>query len=119
VKAKSGQLVSKMSAELRVKPFNKHPTLLEPRLHLQITENTKPDVCIGWLRAVEPRMSNRFRLIHDSPDFFLNSTSGQLNVKRSLDRERQRRYELRVELLDSNSPNESDEGVVVVDVMDV
>jgi hypothetical protein len=36
-----------------------------------------------------------------------------------LDRERQQRYELSVEVIDSADPKQSDMGIVVVDVMDV
>jgi hypothetical protein len=108
--------MTRMSAELRL-DIKSSPKLSEHELHYQISENSRADTTVGWLK-MDSECDARFHLV-DSTDFTINSTSGQLKTRHPLDREKQHRHELKVEVFDSKTEKQLDAANVIVDVLDV
>lgn len=108
--------MTRLSAELRVGD-KESPKFIENQLHYQIDENSRSDVTIGWLMTDSTR-NTKFRLI-DSTDFVINSTTGRLKTRHSLDREQKSRHDLKLELIDSTNSKQIDMASVQIDVLDV
>lgn len=113
VKARSGDLVSSFSAELRIGE-HKRARFVDKYLHYQISENGKPDATIGWLMATDNNV--KFNLL-DSTDFVVNSTSGELKTRHALDREQKSVYNLKAELIGASQTFDIAE--ITIDVLDM
>lgn len=105
--------MARLSAELRVgEP--KQPHFVENELQYQISENSKPDSTIGWLQT-DSDSNIKYRL--NSDDFAINSTTGRIKTRHSLDREQKSQHNLKIELM--NGQNLIDTANVKIDVLDV
>ncbi|XP_030055623.1 protocadherin-16 [Microcaecilia unicolor] len=98
------------------------PKLNEDRYFFTITENQPPGTGVGRVTATDRDSGQNsrltYRLLQQDPNFLINSQTGELSMRRSLDRERQSSFQLLVVVQDGGTPPRSTTGTLYITVLD-
>ncbi|XP_078514848.1 protocadherin-16 [Lissotriton helveticus] len=98
------------------------PKLSVERYFFTITENQPGGTPVGRVVATDrdsgPNSRLTYRLLQHDPNFSINAQTGDVSVRRSLDREQQSSYQLPVMVQDGGTPPRSTTGTIYVTVLD-
>ncbi|XP_056408915.1 protocadherin-16 [Hyla sarda] len=98
------------------------PRLSEERYFMSISENRPPGEIVGRVSATDRDAGQNGRVTYRLPaqetDFTIHPHTGELSVRRSLDRENQATYQLLVIAQDGGAPPRSVTGTIHVSVLD-
>ncbi|XP_053163649.1 protocadherin-16 [Hemicordylus capensis] len=98
------------------------PRLSEERYFFPVAENRAAGSSVGRLTASDrdagPNSRLSYRLLPPEGDFLIHTQTGELSIRKSLDREQQASYQLQVVVQDGGTPPRSATGTVYVTVLD-
>ncbi|KAJ7320114.1 hypothetical protein JRQ81_019625 [Phrynocephalus forsythii] len=98
------------------------PRLSEERYFFAVVENRPPGSSIGRVAAsdLDAGQNSRltYRLMAPEGNFLIHMQTGELSIRKSLDREQQASYQLHVLVQDGGTPPRSTTGTVFVTVLD-
>uniref|UniRef100_A0A3Q2YBQ3 Protocadherin-16 n=1 Tax=Hippocampus comes TaxID=109280 RepID=A0A3Q2YBQ3_HIPCM len=120
-----GQLKKTGSATVRISVTDENdnsPRLAQPRVFMSVRENLPVGTGFGHVLATDRDSGSNgrlgYRLLHPDRNFQINSHTGEMSTKATLDREQQSSYQLAVVVQDGGSPSRSATGTVFVSVLD-
>ncbi|KAM9852933.1 protocadherin-16-like [Aulostomus maculatus] len=120
-----GQLKKTGSATVRISVTDENdnsPRLTQERVFMAVRENLPAGTGFGHVSATDRdsgangRLS--YRLLHSDHNFQINSLTGEISTRITLDREQQSSYQLVVVVQDGGSPPRSATGTVFISVLD-
>ncbi|XP_040282633.1 protocadherin-16 [Bufo bufo] len=119
----SGSRTATCTVRVRVTDENDNaPRLSEERYFMSISENQPPGEIVGRVSATDRDAGQNGRVTYRLPaqetDFTIHPHTGELSVRRSLDREHQATYQLLVTAQDGGAPPRSVTGTIHVSVLD-
>ncbi|XP_075054561.1 protocadherin-16 [Mixophyes fleayi] len=119
----SGSRTATCTVRVRVTDENDNvPRLSEERYFMSILENRSPGEVVGKVSATDRDAGQNGRVTYRLPgkesDFSIHPHTGELSVRRSLDREHQATYQLLVIAQDGGAPPRSVTGTIHVSVLD-
>ncbi|XP_073418999.1 protocadherin-16 [Dendrobates tinctorius] len=119
----SGSRTATCTVRVRVTDENDNaPRLSEERYFMSISENRPPGEVVGRVSASDRDAGQNGRVTYRMPaqesDFTIHPHTGELSVRRSLDRELQATYQLLVIAQDGGAPPRSVTGTIHVSVLD-
>ncbi|XP_053728138.1 protocadherin-16-like [Synchiropus splendidus] len=120
-----GQMKKTGSATVRVSVTDENdnsPRFTQERLFLAVRENLPAGTGFGHVTATDrdsgPNGRLGYRLLHPDRNFQINSHTGEISTRRTLDREQQSSYQLLVVVQDGGSPARSSTGTTFISVLD-
>ncbi|KAM9811387.1 protocadherin-16-like [Syngnathus typhle] len=120
-----GQLKKTGSATVRISVTDENdnpPRLARPRVFMAVRENLPAGTGFGRVLATDRDSASNgrlsYRLLHPDRNFQINSHTGEMSTRASLDREQQSSYQLVVVVQDGGSPSRSATGTVFISVLD-
>ncbi|XP_029027438.1 protocadherin-16-like [Betta splendens] len=120
-----GQLKKTGSATVRISVTDENdnsPRLTQERLFMAVRENLPAGTGFGHVSAADrdsgPNGRLSYRFLHPDRHFQINSHSGEISTRGTLDREQQSSYQLLVLVQDGGSPPRSATGSVFITVLD-
>ncbi|KAK3720930.1 hypothetical protein QZH41_014537, partial [Actinostola sp. cb2023] len=116
----SPPLATNVTIYVSIKAGLRYTTKLIPRhLNISIYEDTITGYIITKLNASNQHNIEYIRLDENLGHFYVNSSTGQITVMASLDRERKASYQLFIAVKDRSERLNSDYGTVTITVLDV
>ncbi|XP_077397746.1 protocadherin-16-like [Festucalex cinctus] len=123
--AGQGQLKKTGSATVRISVTDENdnpPRLTQPRVFMTVRENLPVGTGFGHVLATDRDSGSNgrlsYRLLHPDRNFQINSHTGEMSTRATLDREQQSSYQLAVVMQDGGSPSRSASGTVFISVLD-
>ncbi|XP_026154669.1 protocadherin-16-like [Mastacembelus armatus] len=120
-----GQLKKTGSATVRISVTDENdnsPRLTQERVFMTVRENLPPGTGFGYVSATDrdngPNGHVTYRFLHPDRQFQINSHTGEISTKMTLDREQQSSYQLVVVVQDGGSPPRSATGTAFITVLD-
>uniref|UniRef100_A0A7N6AUZ2 Protocadherin-16 n=1 Tax=Anabas testudineus TaxID=64144 RepID=A0A7N6AUZ2_ANATE len=120
-----GQLKKTGSATVRISVTDENdnsPRLTQERVFMAVRENLPAGTGFGYVSATDrdsgPNGRLGYRFLHPDRHFQINSHSGEISTRVSLDREQQSSYQLVVVIQDGGSPPRSATGTAFITVLD-
>ncbi|XP_056139750.1 protocadherin-16-like [Lampris incognitus] len=120
-----GQLKKTGSATVRISVTDENdnsPRLTQERVFLAVRENLPAGTGFGRVLATDRDSGHNgrlsYRLLHPDRHFQINSFTGEISTRTSLDREQQSSYQLVVVVQDGGSPPRSATGTAFITVLD-
>ncbi|XP_007441203.1 protocadherin-16 [Python bivittatus] len=98
------------------------PRLTEERYFFTVAENRPAGSGVGRVTATDwdagPNSRLTYRLVPPEGHFLIHTQTGELSIRKSLDREQQSSYQLQVLVQDGGTPPRSTTGTIYVTVLD-
>nr|XP_057935723.1 protocadherin-16-like [Doryrhamphus excisus] len=123
--AGQGQLKKTGSATVRISVTDENdnsPRLTQTRVFMAVKENLPAGTGFGHVLATDrdsgPNGRLGYRLLHPDRNFHINTHTGEMSTRGTLDREQQSSYQLAVVVQDGGSPVRSATGTVFISVLD-
>ncbi|XP_057695677.1 protocadherin-16-like [Corythoichthys intestinalis] len=123
--AGDGQLKKTGSATVRISVTDENdnpPRLTRARIFMTVRENLPAGTGFGHVLATDRDSGSNgrisYRLLHSDRNFQINSHTGEMSTRATLDREQQSSYQLAVVVQDGGSPSRSATGTVFISVLD-
>ncbi|XP_069563501.1 protocadherin-16-like [Brachyistius frenatus] len=120
-----GQLKKTGSATVRISVTDENdnsPRLTQERVFMAVRENLPPGTGFGHVLATDrdsgPNGRLNYRLLHPDRHFQINTHTGEISTRMTLDREQQSSYQLLVVVQDGGSPPRSATGTTFITVLD-
>uniref|UniRef100_A0A672FZE0 Protocadherin-16 n=1 Tax=Salarias fasciatus TaxID=181472 RepID=A0A672FZE0_SALFA len=120
-----GQLKKTGSATVRISVTDENdnsPRLTQERVFMAVRENLPPGTGFGHVLATDrdsgPNGRLNYRFLHPDRHFQINSNTGEISTRMTLDREQQSSYQLVVVVQDGGSPPHSATGTAFITVLD-
>ncbi|XP_071352960.1 protocadherin-16-like [Trachinotus anak] len=120
-----GQLKKTGSATVRISVTDENdnsPRLTQERVFMAVRENLSAGTGFGHVSATDrdsgPNGRLSYRLLHPDRHFQINSHTGEISTRTTLDREQQSSYQLVVVVQDGGSPARSATGTAFITVLD-
>ncbi|KAM7399035.1 hypothetical protein PAMP_018329 [Pampus punctatissimus] len=120
-----GQWKKTGSATVRISVTDENdnsPRLTQERVFMAVKENLPAGTGFGHVSATDrdsgPNGRLSYRLLHPDRNFQINSHTGEISTRTTLDREQQSSYQLLVVVQDGGSPPRSATGTAFVTVLD-
>ncbi|XP_061684446.1 protocadherin-16-like isoform X2 [Syngnathoides biaculeatus] len=120
-----GHLKKTGSATVRISVTDENdnpPRLTQPRVFMAVRENLPAGTGFGHVLASDRDSGSNgrlsYRLVYPDRNFQINSQTGEMSTKATLDREQQSSYQLAVVVQDGGSPSRSATGTVFISVLD-
>ncbi|KAM7412774.1 hypothetical protein PAMA_020247 [Pampus argenteus] len=120
-----GQWKKTGSATVRISVTDENdnsPRLTQERVFMAVRENLPAGTGFGHVSATDrdsgPNGRLSYRLLHPDRNFQINSHTGEISTRTTLDREQQSSYQLVVVIQDGGSPPRSATGTAFVTVLD-
>ncbi|KAM9319167.1 protocadherin-16-like [Pholidichthys leucotaenia] len=120
-----GHLKKTGSATVRISVTDENdntPRLTQERVFMAVRENLPPGTGFGHVLATDrdsgPNGRLSYRFLHPNRHFQINSNTGEISTRMTLDREQQSSYQLLVVVQDGGSPPRSTTGTAFITVLD-
>uniref|UniRef100_A0A3Q1FH58 Protocadherin-16 n=1 Tax=Acanthochromis polyacanthus TaxID=80966 RepID=A0A3Q1FH58_9TELE len=120
-----GQLKKTGSATVRISVTDENdnsPRLTQERVFLAVRENLPPGTGFGHVLASDRDSGSNgrlsYRFLHPDRHFQINTHTGEISTRMTLDREQQSSYQLVVVVQDGGSPTRSATGTAFITVLD-
>uniref|UniRef100_A0A3P8SRX2 Protocadherin-16 n=1 Tax=Amphiprion percula TaxID=161767 RepID=A0A3P8SRX2_AMPPE len=120
-----GQLKKTGSATVRISVTDENdnsPRLAQERVFLAVRENLPPGTGFGHVLASDRDSGSNgrlsYRFLHPDRHFQINTHTGEISTRMTLDREQQSGYQLVVVVQDGGSPTRSATGTAFITVLD-
>ncbi|XP_071061258.1 protocadherin-16-like [Pseudochaenichthys georgianus] len=120
-----GQLKKTGSATVRIAVTDENdnsPRLTQERVFMAVRENLPAGSGFGHVTALDrdsgPNGRLSYRFLHPDRYFQINSNTGEISTRTTLDREQQSSYQLVVVVQDGGSPSRSATGTAFITVLD-
>uniref|UniRef100_A0A669B0U8 Protocadherin-16 n=1 Tax=Oreochromis niloticus TaxID=8128 RepID=A0A669B0U8_ORENI len=120
-----GQLKKTGSATVRISVTDENdnsPRLTQERVFMAVRENLPPGTGFGHVLATDrdsgPNGRPAYRFLHPDRHFQINTHTGEISTRMTLDREQQSSYQLVVVAQDGGSPPRSATGTAFITVLD-
>ncbi|XP_051253122.1 protocadherin-16-like [Dicentrarchus labrax] len=120
-----GQLKKTGSATVRISVTDENdnsPRLTQERVFMAVRENLPAGTGFGHVLATDrdsgPNGRLNYRFLHPDRHFQINSHTGEISTRTTLDREQQSSYQLVVVVQDGGSPPRSATGTAFITVLD-
>ncbi|XP_035010290.2 protocadherin-16-like [Hippoglossus stenolepis] len=120
-----GQLKKTGSATVRISVTDENdnsPRLTQERVFMAVRENLPAGTGFGHASATDrdsgPNGRLSYRFLHPDRHFQINSNTGEISTRTTLDREQQSSYQLVVVVQDGGSPPRSATGTAFITVLD-
>ncbi|XP_044210752.1 protocadherin-16-like [Thunnus albacares] len=120
-----GQWKKTGSATVRISVTDENdnaPRLTQERVFMAVKENLPAGTGFGHVSATDrdsgPNGRLSYRLLHPDRNFQINSHTGEISTRMTLDREQQSSYQLVVVVQDGGSPPRSATGTAFVTILD-
>ncbi|TDH14711.1 hypothetical protein EPR50_G00022900 [Perca flavescens] len=120
-----GQLKKTGSATVRISVTDENdnsPRLTQDRVFMAVRENLAAGTGFGHVMASDrdsgPNGRLSYRFLHPDRHFQINSHTGEISTRTTLDREQQSSYQLVVVVQDGGSPPRSSTGTAFITVLD-
>ncbi|CAJ1065106.1 protocadherin-16-like [Xyrichtys novacula] len=120
-----GQLKKTGSATVRISVTDENdnsPRLTQERVFMAVRENLPAGTGFGHVSATDRDSGSNgrlgYRLLHPDRHFQINSHTGEISTRTTLDREQQSSYQLVVVVQDGGSPPRSATGTAFITVLD-
>ncbi|KAK2912906.1 protocadherin-16-like [Channa argus] len=120
-----GQLKKTGSATVRISVTDENdnsPRLTQERVFMAVRENLPAETGFGYVSATDrdsgPNGRLVYRFLHPDRHFQINSNTGEISTRMTLDREQQSNYQLVVVVQDGGSPPRSATGTAFITVLD-
>ncbi|XP_061538054.1 LOW QUALITY PROTEIN: protocadherin-16-like [Phycodurus eques] len=120
-----GQLKKTGSATVRISVTDENdnpPRFTQPRVFMAVKENLPAGTGFGHVLASDRDSGSNgrlsYRLAYPDRNFQINSHTGEMSTRATLDREQQSSYQLSVVVQDGGSPSRSATGTVFISVLD-
>ncbi|XP_039987657.1 protocadherin-16 [Xiphias gladius] len=120
-----GQLKKTGSATVRISVTDENdnsPRLTQERVFMAVRENLPAGTGFGHVLATDrdggPNGRLSYRFLHPDRHFQINSHTGEISTRTTLDREQQSSYQLVVVIQDGGSPPRSATGTAFITVLD-
>uniref|UniRef100_A0A8D0D7A4 Protocadherin-16 n=1 Tax=Sander lucioperca TaxID=283035 RepID=A0A8D0D7A4_SANLU len=120
-----GQLKKTGSATVRISVTDENdnsPRLTQERVFMAVRENLVAGTGFGHVMASDrdsgPNGRLTYRFLHPDRHFQINSHTGEISTRTTLDREQQSSYQLVVVVQDGGSPPRSSTGTAFITVLD-
>ncbi|KAK2846728.1 hypothetical protein Q5P01_009727 [Channa striata] len=123
--AGQGQLKKTGSATVRISVTDENdnsPRISQERVFMAVRENMPAGTGFGYVSATDrdsgPNGRLGYRFLHPDRHFQINSHTGEISTRMTLDREQQSNYQLVVVVQDGGSPPRSATGTAFITVLD-
>uniref|UniRef100_A0A673C4G1 Protocadherin-16 n=1 Tax=Sphaeramia orbicularis TaxID=375764 RepID=A0A673C4G1_9TELE len=120
-----GQMKKTGSATVRISVTDENdnaPKLTQERVFMAVRENLPAGTGFGHVTATDrdsgPNGRLSYRLLHPDRHFQINSQTGEISTRTTLDREQQSSFQLLVLVQDGGSPSRSATGTAFITVLD-